>query len=65
MYISTIRYGATSEHFSMKETQSIHNILKAVLSVFLSSLYLAKQFSSAAHLRLYMGILWTYVEAWI
>lgn len=27
--------------------------------------YLAKQFSSAAHLKLYMDILWTYVDAWM
>lgn len=27
--------------------------------------YLAKQFSSAAHLRLYMDIFCTYVDAWM
>lgn len=27
--------------------------------------YLARQFSSAAHLKLYMDILWTYVDAWM
>lgn len=27
--------------------------------------YLAKQFSSAAHLRLYMAIFCTYVDAWM